>query len=398
MAFCPIAVTGVGAITALGADVGELWTGLVRGQRGFRPIQGFDTRGCRVTFGAEVSMPGLWRRSRAARLARHAAREALAESALSGSDLERTGLVLGSTAASDQALESYLARLGRRGRERATDFTLLDYPKRGLVDAVARALHLGGPRSALNTACSSGLVAIITAVDWLRAGFCDAVVAGGVDPLTRYTLGGFSALRAVDPEPCRPFDRNRRGMTLGEGAGLLVLERLERAEQRGARALALVAGAGLACDAHHLTAPDPDGRGAARAMRAALAEAGIDPRDVDFINAHGTGTPHNDRAELRSVKDVFGDHASRCPLSTIKGNIGHCLGAAGAIEAVVAVESLRRGLVPPTAGLEDPEDASDFDFVRIDPRPVDARYGLTNSFGFGGNDASLILARPEMAA
>jgi 3-oxoacyl-(acyl-carrier-protein) synthase len=305
-------------------------------------------------------------------------------------------LVLGSTAAGDHLLEAYLGRLRRRGRERSSDLSLLGYPKRSLVGTVARALGLGGPCSAVNTACSSGLVAIITAVDWLRAGLCEAVVAGGADPLTRYTLSGFCALRAVDPEPCRPFDRNRRGMSLGEGAGAMVLERLERANRRGAEVLAVVAGAGLACDAHHLTAPDPEGRGAARAMRAALGEAGIGPEAVGFINAHGTGTPHNDRAELASVQAVFGRRAPSCPLSTVKGHIGHCLGAAGAIEAVVTLETLRRGLVPPTAGLTDPELAGDFDFVRGTPRPVVARYGLSNSFGFGGNNASLLLASPEV--
>ena len=161
--------------------------------------------------------------------------------------------------------------------------------------------------------------------------------------------------------------------------------------------LALVAGAGLACDAHHLTAPDPEGSGAARAMRAALGEAGIGPEAVGFINAHGTGTPHNDRAELASVQAVFGRCARNSPLSTVKGHIGHCLGAAGAIEAVVTLETLRRGLVPPTAGLTDPEPADDIDFVQATPRPVVARYGLSNSFGFGGNNASLLLASPEVA-
>jgi 3-oxoacyl-[acyl-carrier-protein] synthase II len=391
-----IAVTGVGAITALGADSEGLWAGLCRGERGFRPIEGFDTQGCRVDFGAEVRSVTP-RGARARALACRASTEALAQSRLSRAELGQTGLVLGSTAAGDHLLEAYLARLRRRGRERSSDLCLLGYPKRSLVGTVARALGLGGLCSSVNTACSSGLVAIITAVDWLRAGLCEAVVAGGVDPLTRYTLSGFCALRAVDPEPCRPFDRNRRGMSLGEGAGVLVLERLEQARRRGAQVLALVAGGGLACDAYHLTAPDPEGRGAARAMRAALRQAGIGPEAVGFINAHGTGTPHNDRAELASVREVFGPHARVCPLSTVKGHIGHCLGAAGAIEAVVTLETLRYGLVPPTAGLTDPELEGEIDFVRGTPRAVVARYGLTNSFGFGGNDASLVLASPEVA-
>ncbi len=392
------AVTGVGAITALGEDCESLWSGLCEGRRGFERIQGFDPRGCRVDFAAEVRSPriGPSRGARGARLACHAAAEALAQSRLPRGERGRTGLALGSTAGSDHVLERYLARVGSRGPERSSDLSLLGYSKRTMIDRVARALGLGGPRSGVNTACSSGLVAIMTAIDWLRIGWCDTAVAGGVDPLTLYTLSGFCSLRAVDPEPCRPFDRHRRGMSLGEGAGIMVLEPLDRARRRGAEVLGLILGGGLACDAHHLTAPHPEGHGAARAMRAALAEARIAPEQVGFINAHGTGTPHNDRAELASVREVFGQHARTCPLSTVKGHIGHCLGAAGAIEAIVALESLRRSLVPPTAGLSEPELEEGIDFVRDAPRPVNARYGLSNSFGFGGNNASLLLARREV--
>jgi 3-oxoacyl-[acyl-carrier-protein] synthase II len=274
---------------------------------------------------------------------------------------------------------------------------MLSHPLTATSDRLEELLGPFARVRMLSSACSSGANAILVAATWILSGELDVVVAGASDGLCRLTWSGFQALSAMDPEPCRPFDRNRRGMSLGEGAGVLVLERLEQARRRGAQVLALVAGGGLACDAYHLTAPDPEGRGAARAMRAALGQAGIGPEAVGFINAHGTGTPHNDRAELASVREVFGPHARACPLSTVKGHIGHCLGAAGAIEAVVTLETLRCGLVPPTAGLTDPELEGEIDFVRGTPRPVVARYGLTNSFGFGGNDASLVLASPEVA-
>jgi 3-oxoacyl-[acyl-carrier-protein] synthase II len=395
-------VTGTGAITALGPDPLSLWDALCRGQRGFGEVRGFCATGCRVQIAAEVgalSLPaaGRWlgaqRDTRAAALATHTAWQALERSRLTGRELDRTGLVLGSTASGDRVLEAYLGR--RPGRERSSAARMLMYPKTSLAQVVADTLGLGGPRAVVNTACSSGLVAIIAGLDWLRSGFCDAVVAGGVDPLTYYTLTGFCSLRALDPMPCRPFDRHRRGLTLGEGAAVMVLERLDDARRRGASVLGIVAGAGVGCDAHHLTAPDPEGRGAARVMQAALVDAGIEPRDVGFINAHGTGTPHNDRAELASVAKVFEKYARTCPLSTVKGHIGHCLGAAGAIEAVVTLESLRRGWVPPTAGLLEPESADSMDFVMGSPRAVSARFGLTNSFGFGGNNASLIFAQSE---
>jgi 3-oxoacyl-(acyl-carrier-protein) synthase len=365
-------------------------------------IRGFHPRGCRVEIAGEVagfSLPaagrwlGLRRDTRAAALATHAAWQALERSRLTPDQLDRTGLVLGSTASGDRVLEAYLGR--RPGREGSSAARMLMYPKTSLAQVVTETLRLRGPRAVVNTACSSGVVALIQGMDWLRSGWCDAVMAGGVDPLTYYTLTGFSSLRALDATPCRPFDRQRRGLTLGEGAAVMVLERLEDARRRGASVLGIVAGVGVGCDAYHLTAPDPEGRGAARVMQMALSDAGIEPQDIGFINAHGTGTPHNDRAELASVIQVFEKHARTCPLSTIKGHIGHCLGGAGAIEAVVTLESLRRGWVPATAGLLEPESGESLDFVMGSPRPVSARFGLTNSFGFGGNNASMIFARSE---
>jgi 3-oxoacyl-[acyl-carrier-protein] synthase II len=401
-----IAVTGLGVITSLGTDPDTLFRGLVRAERGFGKVRAFDTTGCRVDIAAEARLPETGPKpigvahaayTRTAALAHHAASAALRQAELPGETLGRAGLVLGSAGAGTPALEAYLARVSAGAPRRARAAMMLGFPKRLLTDVVASTLGLGGPRATINTACSSGAVSVIHGIDLLRSGHCDAVLAGGADELTRFTLTGFCSLRAVDPEPCRPFDRTRRGMSLGEGAGAVVLERLADVRARGGRVLAIVAGFGHSCDAGHLTAPDPGGGMAGRAMRAALEMAGVDAADVAFVSAHGTGTPHNDSAEVRAICRTLGVYARRCPVHTVKASVGHCMGAAGAVEAVAAISSLTEGLVPPTAGLTDPEFADDADFVRDEPRRVTGQFGLSNSFGFGGNNAALLLAHPEVA-
>ncbi len=396
----------MGVITALGAAPDTLFRALVQGQRGFSKIRAFDITGCRVDIAAEAPLPAASSKpalvshgayTRTAALALHAASAALQQAALPAAARSGAALVLGSAGAGTPALEAYLERAPRGGSRRGRAAMMLGFPKRLVPDVVGSALGLGGPRATVNTACSSGAVSVIHAIDLLRAGHCDVALAGGADELTRFTLTGFCSLRAVDPEPCRPFDRSRRGMSLGEGAGVLVLERLEDVRRRGGRVLAVVAGCGHSCDAGHLTAPDPRGDGASRAMSAALDMAGVEPVQVAFVSAHGTGTPHNDSAEVRAIRTTLGEHATRCPVHTVKASVGHCMGAAGAVEAVVAILSLIEGLVPPTAGLTDPEFADEADFVRDEARRVTGRYGLSNSFGFGGNNAALLLARPEVA-
>lgn len=412
-----IAITGVGSVTALGTSVEELYRRLCAGERGIGPIRGFSSEGCRVTIAAEAPTPavppgsGAVRGFRTARLALHAARVALEQAGLgvqtgargraaptAAVRLDEVALVVGTTGSGDAALEASLVR--RAGGEAGITARarLRRYPKRALVDHLGAALRLGGPRATINTACSSGAVALLHAADLVRSGLCAAALAGGADELTRYTLSGFAALRAVDPEPCRPFDRGRRGMTLGEGAGFLLLERADAARDRGAVPLGYLLGGGHSCDAGHLTAPDADGAGAARAVRLALADAGMTGNEVGFVNAHGTGTPHNDAAEVAALITGLGSSAARCPIHTVKASIGHTLGAAGAIEAIVALRSLAGGFVPPTAGLVDPEAGDRLDFVMGAPRATRARVALSCSFGFGGNNAALVLARPEEGA
>lgn len=393
-----IAVTGLGAISGLGAGVEALWDGLLSGACAIAPIRAFDASGCRVGIAAEAPNPlpnpegTLWGESRTVRLALAAAGEAIADARLTPQDLLGAGLVFGSTAGGDAALEAFLQ--GRRdGRPSRALFC--GYPKRVALDTVGRVLGVGGPRALINTACSSGLVALLHAQEWLHAGLCDVALAGGVDPLTRYTLTGFASLRALDPEPCRPFDRARRGLSLGEGAGILVLETLAHAKERGARPHALFAGLGHTCDASHLTAPDEEGRGAARAMNLALEQARVRPEEIGFVNAHGTGTLHNDRAEIRAIVAALGSTARRCGVHSVKATIGHCLGAAGALETIVGILSLRHGMVPATRGLVEPEASDQVRFVIGEPMPMKSPFGLSNSFGFGGNNASVLLARPE---
>jgi 3-oxoacyl-[acyl-carrier-protein] synthase II len=243
------------------------------------------------------------------------------------------------------------------------------------------------------TACAAGNYAIAHAVDVLRAGRADVMLAGGADAFSRITYTGFHRLGAIAPERCQPFDRNRKGMIPGEGAALLVLEPLERALARGARVYAELAGYGLSCDAHHMTAAHPEGDGAARAMERALADAGASPGEVDYISAHGTGTPTNDRLEILAVRRVFGEAARRTPMSSIKSMIGHTMGAASAIEAAVCALAVAEGRIPPTMNLEEPEE--DLDFVPNAAREHRVGLAMNNAYAFGGNNASVILRKCE---
>jgi 3-oxoacyl-[acyl-carrier-protein] synthase II len=243
------------------------------------------------------------------------------------------------------------------------------------------------------TACASGALAIGHAADLIRSGEAPGVVAGGGDALCRMTFAGFSALRLVDPRPCRPFDAKRQGLSLGEGAGILVLERWDHALERGARPLAEFLDYGASCDAEHMTAPHPEGRGAAAAMREALRRAGIPADRIGHVNAHGTGTPLNDSAEAHAMCSVFGaDAAARIPLTSSKSMVGHVLGGAGGVEAVALVLSLMHQLAPPTLGFESGEPDAALDVVTGAPRPLRCDHGMSNSFGFGGANCSLIFA------
>jgi len=386
----PIAITGLGAVTALGLGVEALWTGLLNGRRPFGPVRAFDASDCRVNIAAEVprGLPTVGS-SRTVDLGVAAAREALLQSRpLPGR--ERIGLMVASTGYGDRVLEEALSDLA------PSQPWWQQCVKGSLADELAHLLELGPCRQVINTACSSGAIAIALACDGLRAGDFDMVLAVGCDELAKVTYSGFNALRALDAEPCRPFDKLRRGMSIGEGAGCLILERQKDARRREKPIRGFVMAAGLACDSHHLTAPDPEGKGAALSMRVAIEGANLLPDAIGFVNAHGTGTPLNDSAEIRGIERVFGARAPECLVHSVKASTGHCMGAAGTIEAVVALLALENRLVPATAGLEYCEFEGRVDCVKSLPRHTSALYGISNSFGFGGNDATLVFGNAEV--
>ena len=258
-------------------------------------------------------------------------------------------------------------------------------------DVIAHRHGFEGQRACVVAACSSSTIAIGQAADAIRLGRLDAAVAGGTDALARLTYSGFNALRLMDPLPCRPFDRSRSGMNIGEGAGMLILESMDRARRRGAHIYGELAGYSASCEAFHPTAPEPDGRPIAAVVRAALADAEIDADGVDHINAHGTATPQNDRAEARGFHAVFGDRAARMPVTSLKSMIGHCLGAAGALEAAVLALTVARQVIPPTINHAETDAECAVDVVANEARDARVAVGVSTSLAFGGNDSALVI-------
>jgi 3-oxoacyl-[acyl-carrier-protein] synthase II len=322
-----------------------------------------------------------------------AAREAIGESGLnlSREDPTRIGVILGGGTSglidSEAFFERYLH--GRKARPSK----VLNHLPDSITDRIAQRFGLEGIKSTITTACSSSANAMGYAFDAIAAGLADAVVTGGSDVLARLTYGGFNSLRSVDPGPCRPFDRERKGLSIGEAAGILILEEEGHARRRGAPVVAEFRGYGVTSDAFHMTAPDPSGEAGGRTLRAALADSGVNAEDVDYVNAHGTATPQNDSAETAALKNALGERATSIPISSIKSMIGHCLCASGAIEAVATALTVRDGKVPPTIHYENPDPACDLDYVPNAARDVDVEVALSNSFAFGGNSSVIVLAR-----
>ena len=403
-------VTGVGAVTAWGWSSTELWRGLLSGETSIAPAKRLGVEGHRTEVASEVPAASAevrqrfrhWQQlSRADRFAVVAADEAVAQSGLA-ERLEQcpqsVGVFFSGSTAGMAEAELYLrALLGKGGRARIA--MLRSQQLNGPGDEVARQLGVRGPVETVSSACASGTLALGLALDSLRDGDVEAAVVGGSDALCQLTYAGFNALRAVDPDACRPFRQERSGLSLGEGAGVLVLEPESSAEARGARSLARVLSVGASCDAHHMTAPHPQGRGAAAAVLRALEEANLSPAKVDFVNAHGTGTPLNDIAEWLAMEEVFGDRARAMPLTSSKGSIGHLLGSAGAVEAVATVLSLATGVIHPTAGVGDLDAEIEANLVRdryleLAPPLV----GLSTNLAFGGANGAVLLATAESAS
>ncbi len=398
-----VVITGVGSINALGVGVEVFAESLRAGRSAIRPLSLFDTTGYRTKFAAEVvnlNAPEWLPRnivrhaSRSDLLALIAAQQALVSAHLAGvPNRERIGIVLGGTTGGMLGGEEQVRQMLVQGRSRPA--RLLVTPASSSTNLIAAHLGCGGPRLTVSTACSSGSNALGIAADWIGAGRAEAVLCGGVDSLCKMTFSGFNALQALDTVPCRPFDRRRAGLTLGEGAAMFVLESRQRASARGAKVWVEFLGYGVSADAHHLTHPSPDGAGAQLALRRALDESGIAPEDVDYVNAHGTATPLNDSMETKALKAVLGRRAYAIPVSSTKSMIGHCLAAAGAIEALACIIALRDGFVPPTASLEEPDPECDLDYVPKHSRAQSLRTVVSNSYGFGGNNTSIVLRRAE---
>ncbi len=389
-----IVISGMGMVSALGWDPAITWQALLREQSGLGPLRLFSSPECGGFPVAEVQgdpheRTGLRRGSRSDALALWAARQAFESSGLAASECAGGGCVLGASTGGMLDSEAFLLSLP----DGSPDFEVLRHHEPcSSAETIARALRLGGPRATVSTACASGAMAIALGCDLIRSGRASWVLAGGVDSLTRLTLNGFCSLLAVARDGCRPFDSERQGMSLGEGAAMLLLEDAQAAQRRRAPVLAELLGYAQTCDAHHATAPDPQGRGVLEAMRAALEAAGIEPSAVGYINAHGTGTRDNDPAEACAVRTLFGPQTP--PLSSTKRFFGHTLAAAGAIEAVVCVLALQHQQLPGNLGLREVDPAIGLEPLRKS-QPADLRVALSNSLGFGGSNCSLVLGLPN---
>jgi 3-oxoacyl-(acyl-carrier-protein) synthase len=396
-----VVITGMGALTAAGRGVGPFWQACVAGRPALSPVSRFDVSDLGPVLAGEVGEALLPDEERASAFALIAAAEALAATGLSPDDLPpASGVVLG-TCLGD-SIASSPAPVGPEVR--APHELAIPSPHERAVPSpdglaapawrIAAACGLSGPVSTVSVACASGTAAIASAASCIRRGEADLMLAGGTDALSRFVISGFWLLRALSPTRVRPFDRRRDGLALGEGAGLVVLEERGRALKRGAPILAEIGGGGSAADACHMTGPSPDGEGVLRAMSAALAEARQAPENVGFISAHGTGTVFNDRMETRAFKRLLGPGARRVPIDSIKPVIGHTLGAAGALEAILCVKVMQDGIVPPTINLDDPDPECDLDYVPGEARRVEVRSALSTSSAFAGHNAALLLEAP----
>lgn len=384
-----VAITGAGAVTAFGAGVETLWEALLSGRTALRPPQRLDVARFPGAVVAEIgSLPSDSEEDtpQAARLALAAAREALAGHPDFGGP--RVALVVGSTLGTNALWTDWLATgsCGTRG-------PLADADLPAVTRLLARRLGVRGAAQTVSVACASGTAAIGLGSELVRSGEADAALCGGYDLLSEFVFSGFSCLRALSVSAVRPFDARRDGLALGEGAAFVLLEEAEAAARAGRAPRALVRGFGTGADAHHMTRPSPDGQGLVRALGAAFAAARLAPAEVGFLNAHATATAFNDRMEAAAFRTVFGPRLPGLPVDGIKGAVGHTLGAAGALEAIVTALTLERGLAPPTAGLEEPEPGLGLDVVRGAPRALSARFGVSTSSAFAGTNAALVLER-----
>jgi 3-oxoacyl-[acyl-carrier-protein] synthase II len=407
-----VVITGIGAVSPLGNDVETTWQNLLAGESGAGPITQFDPTDYAVTFACElkefdasqwIERKQVRRMDRFAQLILAAARQAEADAGIDVEpEADRIGVSVATGIGGLKSLQDSYNVLRERGPDRVNPFSIPQIiPNMGAA-WVSMELGTRGPLSAQCTACAASNMAIGESVDAIRLGRADVMLAGGTEaPVTPIGIAGFSSMRALsrrndDPKRgSRPFDAERDGFVMGEAAAIVVLEELEHATARGAKIYAELLGYGLSSDAKHVTEPDPTGRNPARAMTMAFADAGIDPAEVDYINAHGTSTPLGDASETRVIKLAVGEEqAYRIPVSSTKGATGHCLGAAGALEAIFTVLAVQQRKLPPTINYEQPDPECDLDYIPNEPREApDVRIGVNNSFGFGGHNAVVVIGR-----
>ncbi len=406
-----MAVTGLGVLSPLGCGVEANWRALLAGRSGIGPITRFATEGMAVQIAGEIPDfdPERWLERRDHKKTDRFIQYGLAAATMAMEDADlvvdealapRAGCIVGVGIGGLETIEHTMRTYLESGPRRLSPFFIPKLIGNLAPGWISMRFGLRGPNYAATSACASGTHAIGEAFRAIRDGYMDCAIAGGAEaPLTPLGVLGFSVMRALstrndEPERAsRPFDRGRDGFVVGEGAGMLVLEEWQAAERRGARIHGEIIGYGASADAFHITQPAPEGRGAVDCMRAALADADIEPQAVGYINAHGTSTPFNDANETFAIKLVFGEHATRLAVSSTKSMTGHLLGAAGGVEAVYSILALREGLLPPTINYEDPDPDCDLDYVPGQARRAAIEVALSNSFGFGGTNASLVLKR-----
>jgi len=404
-----VVVTGMGAVTPLGLDLPTTWQAMLDGKSGAAPIQSFDTSEHGVKIAAEIptfdptkimNAKEARRIDRFIQLGMYAAREAWQDAgmAITEENAERIGAISGSGIGGIGSLGNGFKTLFDKGPDRVTPFLVVQMLIDLLPGMISMDLGLKGPNFSVVSACATSGHGIGEAAEVIRRGDADVMIAGGADAgVGPIGIAAFHAMRALstrndDPERAsRPFDKDRDGFVMAESGGMVVLESLEHAQERGARIHAEVVGYGLSADAYHVSAPSDDGDGAARAMKMALQKAGLSPKDVGYINAHATSTPLGDRSETNAIKTVFGSAAYDVAVSSTKSMTGHLLGAAGVVEAIVCIKAIQDGVLPPTINLQNPDPACDLDYVPNKARKRQVEYAMSNSFGFGGHNSSLIL-------
>jgi 3-oxoacyl-[acyl-carrier-protein] synthase II len=406
-----VVITGMGCVSPLGHNVKETWEALLAGKAGAGPITAFDASAHKTKFAAEVKgfdASALFgtrdarKMDRFTQFATAAALEALEQSGLKIEDTnrDRIGILIGSGIGGINSILEQYEIMRERGPERISPFLIPMMISDGAAGNLAIRVGARGPNMSLATACASGTNALGEAAEMIRRGAADAMIAGASEAaINSLAMAGMNSMTALstrndDPQKAsRPFDKDREGFVMGEGAGVLILESLEHAQARGANILCEFSGYGTTDDAYHISAPAENGAGAANSMRLALADAGLAVTEIQYINAHGTSTPLNDKSETAAIKTVFGEQAYKIPVSSTKSMTGHLLGASGAVEAVFSALAILNGVLPPTINYETPDPVCDLDYVPNQPRTVQVEHAMSNSFGFGGHNATLILSR-----